>query len=996
MGNYASAREYLSRVLPWPEGGSPPYINVHWSFKRANMDKKAWSGRACTSVDEAIRNLEWAMSLPDTLDIYACMSSQSETKVTLGKNNREIRKAIRFEKYAVGFKSLFVDLDAKGSDKNSYSSMEELLVAFTGFLKQVGLPRPSVMVSTGGGMHVYWVTSRVMTMEEWQPLAHALVAAIEKFDLKCDKGCTTDAARILRIPDTFNRKTDTQRPVKFLGPRSEGDILVEKLQEILSPYVGLSRIKLPVSDVDPTLFPRLVPVKNDKLSSGINEYEERLVSIIDLAKACPFTLQAIKTGGKDYANPLWNLTTLMATFTTEGKKAAHIMARAHLGYTTESTDALYERKDADRVRKGLGWPGCSTIHINGSQPCKGCPHLAEGKTPFHFVKHSPVATVAATPPAPSGSVPPLVPGVPILHNNIDLPPGYTRDPTTGRILISWTDDSTGVILKKELSHYPMMQPWLQDNPHGLHFSTMTHKPAQIFILSEYIGSMEMRKILQGQGFMIHNDEAKDVGDFLVSWVQTLKQNRQAVVSTTPFGWNTKNGKLEGFVYGGSLYYPGGQRIAPSPDPVLAEQYAPTGTIEPWIIAAKLITGQERPDLCAAIASAFAAPLVHFTGHDGFLLSLWSGESGIGKTTSLKIAQAVWGDPVRALQGLSDTQNSVFGKIGELRSLPLYWDELKTDEDTRRFVDGVFRMTSGKEKSRMTSKATQRKVGTWQTLLVSASNESLVDFIASRTKMTTAGILRVFEAEVRVPTKGQISPGDAQRMVARLNNNFGIVGLRYAEFLGNNYDKIDKRVNDERAKLEKLTNASVDERFWCSLISALVVGAELANEIGVTEFNIGALRVWCIEIMEDMRRIRGSTPNDMSKTLNVSDILGQFLAAMSSRHTIKTNKIWNSQGKPPRGAILVKNTAAITYQDGIFVQIGMEDKIMRISSSALSKWCKEMEISRHLFVRSMEKKFTTKSIHGHLASGTSYAQPMGYLIEIDLTQHAELEEIASDN
>jgi hypothetical protein len=46
---------------------------------------------------------------------------------------------------------------------------------------------------------------------------------------------------------------------------------------------------------------------------------------------------------------------------------------------------------------------------------------------------------------------------------------------------------------------------------------------------------------------------------------------------------------------------------------------------------------------------------------------------------MAVAQAVWGNPQTATQQLDDTQNSVLKKIGTLQALPLFWDELKTDE-----------------------------------------------------------------------------------------------------------------------------------------------------------------------------------------------------------------------------------------------------------------------------------------------------------------------------
>lgn len=365
------------------------------------------------------------------------------------------------------------------------------------------------------------------------------------------------------------------------------------------------------------------------------------------------------------------------------------------------------------------------------------------------------------------------------------------------------------------------------------------------------------------------------------------------------------------------------------------------------------------------------------------MSMYSEESGIGKTTTMKVAQAVWGDPVRAMQGLVDTQNSVLNKIGELRSLPLYWDELKTEEDTKRFINLIFQLTLGKEKSRMTARVAQKQVGTWQTLLVSASNESLLDYVVGRTKMTTAGLYRVFEVVVPPPVgkQGQIAPADAQRMVAKLNDNYGQIGIKYAEFLGPNYSSIDNEVGQYLKELETETNAHADERFWTALVATICMGARLANRLNFTDINEEALKAFMLKTLADMREERRSQPVDMNISMNVSNVLAQYLNVMRSRHTITTNRIHISPGKPPPGSITMIGDT--TRLEAIYVHVGRDDKLLRISSTAMSTWLSEKGYSRHQFTKALEDKFGVKPIRGRIGSGTPFAGATEYLLELNL-------------
>jgi hypothetical protein len=532
--------------------------------------------------------------------------------------------------------------------------------------------------------------------------------------------------------------------------------------------------------------------------------------------------------------------------------------------------------------------------------------------------------------------------------------------------------------------YAMKDPWLQKNPWILNFTAVTHTggSAQIALPLTACSTKEgVPKELAHQGLVLQEAQNKRAREFFVSWISTLQKSKHAVISSAPFGWNMRNGKIEGFVYGGSVWTLEGDRPAANTDPVIASQYAPNGDLKSWTEASTLVTSQKRPALDAIVASAFGAPLVRFTGQQGMLMSTYSQESGIGKSTALRVAQAVWGDPIKAMQGLADTQFSVINKIGEIRHLPLYWDELKTEEDTKKFVALTFQLTSGKERSRLTSAVEQRNPGTWQTLLVSASNESLVDHVASRTKMTTAGIFRIFEYEVPPGSYGQIDPTDAQRTIARLNDNYGTVGLEYAKYLGSNFTQIDLEVGEFQKKLGQEVKVQNDERFWLATMACVCMGAHYANRLGLAQFDEAALKDFMLKVLADMREQRKNTHNDMKQAMNVSNVLTQFLNAMRARHMLRTNRIHISKGKPPAGSIMVKNDTS--KLDTIYVHVGLDDKLLRISSTYLSDWLQDRGYSRHMFTKALEREFGSRHVVGRLGSGTELAGGTEYLIQIDL-------------
>lgn len=390
--SFEQARQYLARVVPWTrEGETPEYVGIHWTFVPKQQlkpgQKLPWTGRAVRSVDEAVRTITWAMSLPDTRDIYVCLSTQKQAQETPSKKNTKYLKPIRLAESAGRLKVLAIDLDAKGTDKNSYGNIAEAENALVKFLVDTDLPRPSVVVSSGWGLHVYFVLQRPLPRWEWQPLANALAEATKRHGLKCDTQCTVDSVRVLRVPGTSNHKTMPPRPVTLGGTPTESDYANELIVEALKPYM--------VEGI--TAFPPRAPIPGrSELSMGIDRGSPSPVVLDSVAPECAFIRETLSTGGKHNANPLWNLTTLIATFCDDGRTQAHRMGNQHPGYIKNTTDEFFDRKVKEAQEKGLGWPSCQTISGNGATQCATCPHFAARKTPLHLApspKLGPMASV---------------------------------------------------------------------------------------------------------------------------------------------------------------------------------------------------------------------------------------------------------------------------------------------------------------------------------------------------------------------------------------------------------------------------------------------------------------------------------------------------------------------------------------------------------------------------------------------------------------------------
>jgi hypothetical protein len=259
------AGRFLAKAVPWPKNGEG-YINITWSETKPGTDKPVWSGRACRTVDEAIGALTWITNQPGKREVYVCMSSQRMAREKVSRKGHKYRAPIRNQQNVIALKSLYLDIDFKGGE-HGYDTPDDAINAIAGFLKASGLPKPSMIVKSGGGLHIYFTLSRPLSREEWQPIAQALAEAGRRHGLKADWQVTTDSARILRIPGTTNNKQEVARPVSLVDIKGF-DLDPAVLSEALKPYTQQQRPTAEPFDIDPTLFPPRPPLPpGSKMSS---------------------------------------------------------------------------------------------------------------------------------------------------------------------------------------------------------------------------------------------------------------------------------------------------------------------------------------------------------------------------------------------------------------------------------------------------------------------------------------------------------------------------------------------------------------------------------------------------------------------------------------------------------------------------------------------------------------------------------------------------------
>jgi putative DNA primase/helicase len=197
------------------------YRNIagYWFILWTKQDKRAYS----FPIENRREISAKALSLSEKMDVYFGIGVHSQ------KPPRGQRGASETVTSIPGF---WMDIDVKDSGHKKTglpSSIDEAL----DFLKSLS-KQPSLIVNSGGGLHTYWLFEepyRIIDIDHREECHNisknfqdSIIAEGKKHGWNLDN--TSDLARILRLPGTWNWKEDIPRPVEILEPNSNESLSI--------------------------------------------------------------------------------------------------------------------------------------------------------------------------------------------------------------------------------------------------------------------------------------------------------------------------------------------------------------------------------------------------------------------------------------------------------------------------------------------------------------------------------------------------------------------------------------------------------------------------------------------------------------------------------------------------------------------------------------------------------------------------------------------------
>jgi putative DNA primase/helicase len=281
--------------------------------------------------------------------------------------------------------NLFFTIAQCGIKKRSFESLEVMPFDFDGidtaqldayievFCKTLGVKREETgIVASGNGLHFY-VGLEVPIVDakffkqnrhHYKAILEAITKAVKARDLPIGKvdPAVFDAARILRMPNTTNKKEG----------RSDSRCAV------LQPKIIPIAFDITLASGIPTVKPE-ESIPKEYLRKYPKTDNKAILSGCDFLKFC-------QESPNEITEPQWYAMLSITSRMVDGNTLSHNISKGHRGYSFEQTESKIEHAlNASPPRK------CSSINALWGK-CRGCPNFEKIESPIMLKSEDRIAT----------------------------------------------------------------------------------------------------------------------------------------------------------------------------------------------------------------------------------------------------------------------------------------------------------------------------------------------------------------------------------------------------------------------------------------------------------------------------------------------------------------------------------------------------------------------------------------------------------------------------
>ena len=692
------------------------------------------------------------------------------------------------------------------------------------------------------------------------------------------------------------------------------------------------------------------PAARSGLFAKVEAKTPEVVDFEALADSCA-QVELLRSSKGNLSEPIWHASMVLLSHCAGGDVQAHRWSEGHPNYSFEETQGYL-----DRGRERTGPTTCAHYRSINPETCKGCPHKVS--TPL---------------------------GIPTGKPKVVLPPEVEASAPSlewkSRKLGGFTYDAEGALV---FEHEKNGGIPVQDVicAHSVYLDAVTRgelrKTQHFYRFRHYLPRQgwQVVEIPAGQargqqvvstfadaGLNIRDGEA--FRRFVAHSVDAFHKERNMETQYEQYGW-----KVDGsFLYGDRLYSATKTDIVPASPTMRARNQwlgpKEGGSLAAWRDAVNKLFGAGSEGQSFAICAAFAAPLMPFVSDEGgAIVSLVTRASSPGKTTSITGAYTVYASDKRALgASLIDTANSMPEALSLLCNLPVFHDEFKGDPEV---IDRKVReFTEGRSKQRLGRDGQlQTNVGTWQTILVTASNQSLVDTVGGLNG-SDAMAYRILEFPVE--SGGGLSHVEADRLRKVLEQNAGHAGDIYLEYITRPdvLEWIQANLPAYQQEIVDYGNFGKAERFWTRTLACVAVASQIMLQLDLVAFSPERILKWAIDYFKELKK----PPHRAAK---------DFLAMFLNQHVAETLVVQAAYDPKKRFGVVSER-----LPNKLTIRREQDTDTYYIEFDTLRRWLIRHEVSVYEFERELRRQNISRGFKQRtLGAGTLISGGSVRTLDID--------------
>lgn len=734
---------------------------------------------------------------------------------------------------ALKMRCLFLDIDC-GEGKD-YAKKSDAANALAVFLEDSGIGRLGApwIVSSGGGLHVYFPFVEEVDVAVWKPVAENLKRLCKKLDFNIDASVTGDTARILRVPDTHNYKQEKPRPVviKAVGSVFDFEALSEHLRDEIgvAAYEGLPALQLPGNR------PKLAPNANSvKLMENSVTYFKNITT-------CAQINYYKDHATEDGMEPLWRGVLSIAKSCADGAEEGLEISAMHPYDTGRHNEKWQAIK---------GPYGCLKFDEANPGVCDKCPHFSKITNPLALgreikVDNEPKEVLVERPQEKEIAVNLNDTTEQVKITRPTPPKGFAFGANGGVYIDKIVEDEQGSKSRKQqmILPYDLFAVDVLNNngDHLVHLMAFRPEGAVDILIPQksIVSKDETVKALANQNIIASFGAGSDkhLFDYIRGCVEFISANKRAIPVPNSCGWQPN----DTFVYNSRIFAEDGTEVY-VPTPALEninQSTTPTGSLENWKKVFEMLVAKQEWQVLAMALVGPASILMNFTGFNGCVYHLGSSKSGMGKSLALELAASFFGHPERYRVTQSTSIVASQQRQGLLNSLPFIIDETtnKSRDDFEWLPEFLLDLTQGKGKDRMKQGSNEERVNTstWKLLVLFSSNTHVMDFLSgARKHASQAEMFRILELQMN--KKLSWTP-DEGATLSLLKKNFGVAGRELIRWMVRNQETTKRVLEQTQEKLKVEFESNADERYWtagnsCIIAIVQLLGKKHANIIDI--------------------------------------------------------------------------------------------------------------------------------------------------------------------